>query len=665
MNQFDLLPDMISHFRRYSYHVGLDLEVFEIEEVLLPWLEKIQAPASLRGLGLICTALHQLSQDTVVKKRLEQIFGVPNWLLSGFSFSIRISDSKCEADFFNPKMGSGWCENAPFYAWLFRLKSYNKNLIAVELQLAFLEHYFKTLVELHDPQLCTGSMTREQEVCSATRLVFDARNQDFKLMLNHLVPNELNSASKIAFQIEQFYKNHYTRIETKNRNYLRTLVHFLLVNWSVGRHRGRLGLPKMVARRFNKTQTSLIQGQDASIQEILPNIPFALDNEGVDGDDFYPQQLYAALDADCTSERDAKEVAAVERIFDPVLIRKISIDVTQKIRRGQNVALQNTELLKAGDLARFITFLQRLTNKESQQIVLAYWTMLLIGKTPTELASLFVFDDLTLLRAGLYVDPDGHGWWCFPVNYSAKARLEDEKRGLIVTSEYAFTPCPPFYMALLSRHYQGGLVSLLSSEITTELLTKRLKKYSDKLASGQRISLDKLYSFTDRFCFATGSMDPVILDFSYQVALSRTRVTRSYACIDDQHRFRALSRLWHDITQYIHSADSNLLLPKLFESRPWCRQQHLGSTFTPSQEACKRLVSCLRTSLEQSNPSVTYPLAQLIQYHNAYATYTAFLLMFATGYRAVHNPLPSLSLQLRAYHLLGISDKDDADFTHA
>lgn len=39
--------------------------------------------------------------------------------------------------------------------------------------------------------------------------------------------------------------------------------------------------------------------------------------------------------------------------------------------------------------------------------------------------------------------------------------------------------------------------------------------------------------------------------------------------------------------------------------------------------------------------------------------------MFATGYRAVHNPLPALSLHLKTYGLLAISDKDDADFTHA
>ena len=36
MIQFELLPELIAHFRLYSDHVWLDLEEFEIEEVLVP-----------------------------------------------------------------------------------------------------------------------------------------------------------------------------------------------------------------------------------------------------------------------------------------------------------------------------------------------------------------------------------------------------------------------------------------------------------------------------------------------------------------------------------------------------------------------------------------------------------------------------------------------------
>lgn len=225
------------------------------------------------------------------------------------------------------------------------------------------------------------------------------------------------------------------------------------------------------------------------------------------------------------------------------------------------------------------------------------------------------------------------------------------------------TPCPPFFVNLIRQYYSGGLQPLLPVELTTEQLTERLKKYSDHLQQGGRISLDKLYSFIDRFSFATGCIDPVVLDFSYQLALSRSRVSRSYACIDDAFRVSALNHLWTEVTRYVRAADPNIEIPLLFEERQWAQPQWVGSTFTPTQSACQELALSLQNVLAEVKPSAICPLNEVIRYHNAYAVYTAFLLMFATGYRAVYNPLPSLALHLRDYKLLAISDKDDSDFT--
>ena len=666
MSQFELLPELITHFRNYaSGRANLALEEFEIEETLVPWLEKIQAPASLRGLGIISHSLHKLSQDAVTKQRLDKLFGLPSWFFDGFGYAINFANTKHELDFYNPKMGSGWCEDAPLYAWLFRLSHYSKNSISIALQLLFLEQYFKTLVDLKDPHLSSASKSREQEVCSATRLIFDGRNLDYKKLLSLLTLTDLDSISILVKKIEDFYKSTQISIEPKNKNYLRTFVHFLMGDWEGRRYRGNRNLKRMIARRFNKTQLSFIQGQDPSIKEIIPGMSSQLDIDGVDADDFYPQQLYVALGSDCLEKSDMKEIQQAERIFDPLLNQKKSIDVTHKIRRSQNVALQSNELLKAGDLARLIRFMQRMAKPRHQYMSLIYWTMLLIGKSVDELSNLFIFDDLQQLRSGIYVDTSGDGWWCFPVTYSAKPRLDDDQRGLISTASHAFTPCPHFYMLLLRCHYSGGVLPLVNSDMTAELLAKRLKKYSDHLSSGHRVSLEKISSFMERFCFASGSIDPTVLDFSYQLALSNTRVTRSYACIDDPLRFAALDKLWNDITVYIHSADSTLLCPIFFEFLQWHHQQCLGSTFTPSHEACVKLVNHLQQLLIDTSPARTCPLVEVIEFHNAYVAYTSFLLLFATGYRAVHNPLPALSLALRSYGLLGISDKDDADFTHA
>ena len=125
-----------------------------------------------------------------------------------------------------------------------------------------------------------------------------------------------------------------------------------------------------------------------------------------------------------------------------------------------------------------------------------------------------------------------------------------------------------------------------------------------------------------------GTVDPVVLDFSYQLALSRTRVSRSYACLEDEQRVGTLHRLWLEISQYIRAADPTIDCPTLFEVRYWHEPMVVGSTFTPSQDTCRALVRHLLGWVDQSQPFLTFPLEDIIRYHNAYVAYTTYLLMF-------------------------------------
>ena len=108
MTGWELLPDLVQHFSRYASQTGFELESFEIEEVLIPWLEKIQAPATMRGLGHILWALNNYSQDAAAKVQLERIFELPSWFLPALGFQISISDPKQEDFFWDQRMGSGW-----------------------------------------------------------------------------------------------------------------------------------------------------------------------------------------------------------------------------------------------------------------------------------------------------------------------------------------------------------------------------------------------------------------------------------------------------------------------------------------------------------------------------------------------------------------------------
>lgn len=523
---------------------------------------------------------------------------------------------------------------------------------------------------LQDDELSTPSHTREQEVCSAARLLFEHTNTDMERFVQQIEPAILSDPKELAQKIDSFCRQSGSNIEQKNENYLRSITHFLLADWQSSElHIMSGGYKRRVSRRYNKTQCAPLQGNDDELVDILPALSEPMSPDGLDPDDLYPAQEFTLADSSCDTKRDKRKSTALASVVDPRIQRRKSIDVTAKVRRGQNVVLQNTELLKGSELTRFIRYLQKRVKFKKQfdrEMVLICWLMLLLGKTYDDITELSVFDDLNELSSGLYLDRKGDGWWCFPIAYSAKPHLDDAAKGLIQTQRFVFTPCPSFLLPMIRSVYTGGLQPLfLNTEITPEIFRKRLKTYSDKATEGGRITSDKLSNFMQRYCFASGCIDPVVLDFSYRLALTQTRVSRSYACLDDDVRQNALLCLWSSVGLEIKAADPDITLPQFFEPRAWICNQSVGSTFTPSLDACKQLFSSLLHRLEVYKPSREYSYDSVIQYHNRYVLYTTYLLMFSTGYRAVYNPLPSLSLHLKTYGLLVISDKDDADFTHA
>jgi len=89
MSGWELLSDLVQHFSRYASQNGFELEEFEIEEVLLPWLERIQTPANMRGLGRVLRALNDFSQDTTARIWLERVFELPSWFLPGLGFQVK------------------------------------------------------------------------------------------------------------------------------------------------------------------------------------------------------------------------------------------------------------------------------------------------------------------------------------------------------------------------------------------------------------------------------------------------------------------------------------------------------------------------------------------------------------------------------------------------
>ena len=98
-------------------------------------------------------------------------------------------------------------------------------------------------------------------------------------------------------------------------------------------------------------------------------------------------------------------------------------------------------------------------------------------------------------------------------------------------------------------------------------------------------------------------------------------------------------------------------------------EQHIGvgSCFTPTKIALQTWISTTAAHLKTHFQSrqITRQIESLIEYHNAYTIYTLGMLLSGTGYRAVCNPLPSLSLIFPERNTLCISDKDSTKtFSH-
>jgi hypothetical protein len=95
--------------------------------------------------------------------------------------------------------------------------------------------------------------------------------------------------------------------------------------------------------------------------------------------------------------------------------------------------------------------------------------------------------------------------------------------------------------------------------------------------------------------------------------------------------------------------------PKLKDSR------YIGSALVPKKTAVEKIVTDLQTHLKQQEIS---SLTDIIHYHQTYTLYTMVFLSYSTGYRGVHDLLPSWRLLSGDGKWLAISDKDDQDASH-
>lgn len=90
-------------------------------------------------------------------------------------------------------------------------------------------------------------------------------------------------------------------------------------------------------------------------------------------------------------------------------------------------------------------------------------------------------------------------------------------------------------------------------------------------------------------------------------------------------------------------------------------ERYIGSALIPQKNSIKKIIHALQNTMKTQSTS---GLEDIFNYHQTYTIYTMVFLSYATGYRGVHQLLPSWRLISEDYKWLAISDKDDLDSSH-
>ena len=663
----DLKEYVYSHICRYSDQKNLHIAPEEISQDLDDFIERVNVPEPLGGFQHLINLIHAVSNISyTISESILADLHLPKYIYNALhEHSIGFEHQTLATEYYRKSYHKGWCSEYPFYVLLLKSHLYKLNTKSCELLSAFIKQYYVTIDTLRDPELATGTKTREEEACSNFRLLMASNKNNLDIIFERFQNIDLERPEVIAQKIEDYLG----RIDTTSNytNYLRGLCHFFRNDWkpvrSVSRNtKGARG----ITRYKNPVALPIVGAQD-DIYTLLPPALLCPSSEGIDEDDLLPSQSFVVNNHDLTTKRDKTELLDTKISFDRQVKKGIEIDVTRDVIRAHNMGYQNTQLLMPSTMSLLVNKLVKYGQQpDNREIAIVAWIMLLLSKSISEIMGLVVFRDLSKKSHGLYIDENGQGWWHFQIIPSAKSRLEQS--GLRVILEDTMTSCPSFLVKIITENMgcqlEGPIIKSSDIRQLTDKLTKKLKRLSDINSSGG-LGLKRLINFVSYYINSTEIIDPIYIDFSYAVNMYTTRVNRSYSNLRDHHRCKQLDKFWQAVENDVIRFSGAGFPVKLFELRYFAEDHFIGSSFTPKQDTIIKLVNVLSARVLNSTPSFQHRMENIIAYHNAFTAYTAWMLLFGTGYRAAWNPLPTLALFLPSLNLMGISDKDNSDFSHS
>jgi hypothetical protein len=116
-------------------------------------------------------------------------------------------------------------------------------------------------------------------------------------------------------------------------------------------------------------------------------------------------------------------------------------------------------------------------------------------------------------------------------------------------------------------------------------------------------------------------------------------------------------------TVLAHTSSEDIpALRQIAACRPSDDQPHVGSRFVPRQQTIVKFIKDTRDRINNAREKIETVKQLPVEFHNDITVYTVMMLGFATGYRAVHDPLLQEAEFDRTTGFAVISDKDGDDF---
>lgn len=271
---------------------------------------------------------------------------------------------------------------------------------------------------------------------------------------------------------------------------------------------------------------------------------------------------------------------------------------------------------------------------------ISLWT----GQSIESIAKLKLTQDVVTAKTFGYLrqSEKQSGQWFIPVSPPAYDTL---------VSKFSDTGCRPIVRHVVLPDILNIGARLKRRDrpfrLTAEALKKHAREILRELDPTKRLTVTRVQRFLKNFLCSHYQREPASIqllfggDLQHQTRLHYT--TRRLTDLEQIYRdgvvsvTTAIRELGCDAYADLSTPDAKIAL-----SQPRLSSDSVGSRLCPETETISALVSDLKRPLD-STDTLRESRAAIIDYHNRYTLYTFLLMQFATGYRAVIDPILRLT----------------------